>query len=111
MVLASFLEEKGFHIIYSGLRRNPEAIVEQALRERVDLIGLSILSGAHKTWFPGIMDLLRKRGREDIKVIGGGIIPIEDIPSLEAMGVRKIFHPATPLEDISDFIMSLLTNH
>jgi methylmalonyl-CoA mutase cobalamin-binding domain/chain len=109
MVLADFLADNGFIVFYSGLRRNPESIVDLALREEVDLIGLSILSGAHKTWFPRIMEILREKGRGDIKVIGGGIIPEEDIPGLEAIGVEKIFNPGATLEEILEYIKSVVT--
>jgi len=106
-ILVKFLKDNGFDIVYSGLRKAPEDIVEQAIQENVDALGISILSGAHKSWIPNIINLLNKKGRTDIKVIGGGIIPEEDIPELEAMGVKKVFHPGTPLEEILGYIRKI----
>ncbi len=107
LVLVNYLTENGLTVVYSGLRKDPESIVKQALREKADIIGLSILSGAHKTWLPKIIKLLREEGRDDVKVIAGGVIPEKDIPKLEAAGVEKIFHPGTLLEEILKIILSL----
>lgn len=106
-ILVKFLRINNFNVVYSGLRKSPEEIVEQAIKENVNILGISILSGAHKSWLPGILKLLNKKGRMDIKVIGGGIIPEQDIPELEAIGLQKVFHPGTPLEEILGFIMEL----
>jgi len=110
MVLANFLADNGYQVIYSGLRKTPDSIVALAVREKVDLIGLSILSGAHNTWFPRILELLRKKGRENIRLIGGGIMPEEDIRKLEKLGVGKIFTAGSPLEEILEYIDSLFTH-
>jgi methylmalonyl-CoA mutase C-terminal domain/subunit len=106
-ILVKFLKDNGFNVVYSGLRKAPEDIVEQAIQENVDVLGISILSGAHKSWIPNIINLLNKKGRSDIKVIGGGIIPEEDIPELKAMGVKEVFHPGTPLEEILGYIRKI----
>ena len=95
-------------MIYTGLRKSPEEIVRLAIQEGVDLLGISILSGAHKSWFPSIIKLLKDHGKAHIRVIGGGIIPEKDIPKLEAMGVKKFFHPGTPLEEILKFIRKIV---
>ncbi len=99
-VVARALRDAGFEVIYTGLHQTPEMIVNAAIQEDVDAIGLSLLSGAHLTLFPRIMDLLRARGANDIVVFGGGIIPEEDIPVLKAYGVNEIFTPGTTLEAI-----------
>ena len=106
-ILVKFLKDSGFDVVYTGLRKTPEEIVEQAIKENVNILGISILSGAHKSWLPGILKLLSKKGRMDIKVIGGGIIPEQDIPELTAMGLQKVFHPGTPLEEILTFIKQI----
>jgi len=98
-IIARALRDAGFEVIYTGLHQTPEMIVESALQEDVDAVGLSILSGAHMTLFPAIIDLMKSRGLGDVAVFGGGIIPEEDIPKLEAVGVRGIFRPgATTVE-------------
>ena len=99
-ILVKFLKGNGFDVVYTGLRKSPEEIVQQAVNERVNLLGISILSGAHKSWLPRIITLLKEKKRDDIKVIGGGIIPEKDIPELKAIGLQKFFHPGTPLEEI-----------
>lgn len=106
-ILVKFLRNNSFDVVYSGLRKSPEEIVVQAIQENVGILGISILSGAHKSWLPNILKLLSKRGRMDIKVIGGGIIPEQDVPELEAMGIQKVFHPGTPLEEILTFIKQI----
>ena len=92
-VIARALRDAGFEVIYTGIRQTPEMIAEAALQEDVDAIGLSILSGAHMTLFPRIMDELRKRGMDDVIVWAGGIIPQADVPSLKEIGIRAIFGP------------------
>ena len=99
-IIARALRDAGFEVIYTGLHQTPEMIVESALQEDVDAIGLSILSGAHMTLFPAIIDLMKSRGLGDVAVFGGGIIPEEDIPKLEAMGVREIFTPGASTDEI-----------
>jgi methylmalonyl-CoA mutase C-terminal domain/subunit len=99
-IIARALRDAGFEVIYTGLHQTPEMVVESALQEDVDAIGLSILSGAHMTLFPAIIDLMKSRGLGDIVIFGGGIIPEEDIPKLEAAGVRGIFRPGATTEEI-----------
>ena len=91
-------------VIYTGLRQTPEQIVETALQEDVDVIGLSILSGAHMTLFPKVMQLLKKKGMTDVKVFGGGIIPEEDIPALKKAGIKEIFGPGTPTSTLIEYV-------
>lgn len=99
-VVARALRDAGFEIIYTGLHQTPEMIVNAAIQEDADAIGLSILSGAHMTLLPRVMDLLRQKGAADVVVFGGGIIPEEDIPPLRAAGVSEIFLPGASLESI-----------
>ncbi len=103
-VVARALRDAGFEVIYTGLHQTPEMIVNAAIQEDADAIGLSILSGAHLTLFPRIMDLLRARGAPHIVVFGGGIIPEEDIPLLKQSGVHELFTPGTPLETIVTWV-------
>ncbi len=103
-VVARALRDAGFEVIYTGLRQTPEQIVNTALQEDVDVIGLSILSGAHNYIFPRIMELLKEKGMEDVFVIAGGIIPEVDIPFLKSIGISEIFLPGTSTEDIIKFI-------
>ncbi len=103
-VIARALRDAGMEVIYSGLRQTPEQIVAAAIQEDVDVIGLSILSGAHNALFPEILKLLKERGGEDIVVLAGGIIPDKDIPTLKALGIREIFLPGTPTRTLVDFI-------
>jgi methylmalonyl-CoA mutase C-terminal domain/subunit len=103
-VIARALRDAGMEVIYTGLRQTPEQIVAAALQEDADAIGISILSGAHMHICPRIMELLRERGLEDVLVVIGGIIPDVDIPRLEAIGIRGIFLPGTPMQQIVDFI-------
>jgi methylmalonyl-CoA mutase C-terminal domain/subunit len=105
-VIARALRDSGMEVIYTGLRQTPEQIVEAAIQEDVDVIGLSILSGAHNHLFPKIKQLLEKRDAGDILVIGGGVIPDEDIPGLKAAGISEIFTPGTPTKKIVEFIKS-----
>ena len=103
-VVARALRDAGMEVIYTGLRQTPEMIAEAALQEDVDAIGLSILSGAHMHICPRVVELLREQGLEDVLVVIGGIIPDVDIPRLNAIGIRGIFQPGTPMQDIVDFI-------
>ncbi|HEY8885196.1 MAG TPA: cobalamin B12-binding domain-containing protein [Chloroflexota bacterium] len=103
-VVARALRDAGMEVIYTGLRQTPEMIVEAALQEDVDVVGLSVLSGAHLTWVPKVTALLRERGADDVLVLVGGIIPDQDIPALTAAGVRGVFGPGTTLGDIVTFI-------
>ena len=102
-VVARILRDAGMEVIYTGLRQTPEMIVAAALEEDVDVIGLSILSGAHMTLFPRIMELLKKKGLRDVLVFAGGIIPDDDVPALKEMGIRGIFGPGTSAEEIIRF--------
>lgn len=103
-VVANALKDAGMEVIYTGLHQTPELIAEAAVQEDVDVVGLSILSGAHMTLFPRIMELLKEKGGEDIMVFGGGIIPAEDVEELEKIGVARIFGPGTDTGDIVDFL-------
>lgn len=103
-VVCRSLRDAGFEVIYTGLRRTPEEIVSAAIQEDVDVVGLSILSGAHDVLFPKIMNLLREKGADDITVIAGGIIPEKDISDLEKMGISKIFLPGSSTQDIVKWI-------
>jgi methylmalonyl-CoA mutase C-terminal domain/subunit len=103
-VIARALRDAGMEVIYTGLRQTPEQIVSAALQEDADVIGLSILSGAHNHIAPRLMDLLHAKGLDDVLVVIGGIIPGVDIPKLKAIGVKGIFLPGTPMQDIVDFI-------
>jgi methylmalonyl-CoA mutase C-terminal domain/subunit len=105
-VIARALRDAGMEVIYTGLRQTPEQIVGAALQEDADVIGLSILSGAHNHIAPRIMELLKEKGLEDVLVVIGGIIPDVDVPRLKAIGVRGIFVPGTPMQDIVEFIMA-----
>jgi methylmalonyl-CoA mutase C-terminal domain/subunit len=103
-VIASALMDAGMEVIYTGLRQTPAQIVEAAVQEDVDVIALSILSGAHDYLFPRIMELLREKGIHDVLVLGGGIIPDEDIPALKQCGIAEIFGPGTSTRDIIAYI-------
>jgi methylmalonyl-CoA mutase C-terminal domain/subunit len=107
-VVARALRDAGFEVIYSGLHQTPEQIVEAAIQEDVDAVGLSSLSGAHMALFPKIIDGLRKRGADNVLVFGGGIIPADDIPQLEAMGMSAIFTPGTTTQSIVDWLNGAL---
>jgi methylmalonyl-CoA mutase C-terminal domain/subunit len=108
-VVARALRDAGVEVIYTGLHQTPEMIVNAAIQEDVDAIGLSILSGAHNILFPRIMQLLRERGAEDILVFAGGIIPDEDAPALKAAGIAEIFTPGTSLQHIVDWVREHVT--
>ncbi|MDZ7859742.1 MAG: cobalamin B12-binding domain-containing protein [Candidatus Krumholzibacteriota bacterium] len=103
-VVANALKDAGMEVIYTGLHQTPGMIAESAVQEDVDVIGLSILSGAHMTMFPKVIELLKEKGADDIMVFGGGIIPAEDIESLESSGVAKVFGPGTNTKEIIDFL-------
>lgn len=103
-VVARALRDAGFEVIYTGLHQTPEMIVETAIAEDADAVGLSVLSGAHMTLFAKVVELLEERGASDIKVFGGGIIPDDDIPMLEEMGVARVFTPGTRTQEIVDWI-------
>lgn len=103
-VLTMGLRNEGMEVIYTGLRQSPDTIVQAALQEDVDVVGLSCLSGAHKHIFPRVVELMKERGVEDVLVVGGGIIPNEDIPLLKEKGISAIFGPGTPIKEIADYI-------
>lgn len=103
-VVARALRDAGIEVVYAGLHQTPEQIVETALQEDADAVGLSVLSGAHMTQFARVVELLAERGADDMVVFGGGIIPDEDIPKLDAIGVAKVFTPGTPTQDIVDWV-------
>ena len=108
-VVARALRDAGMEVIYTGIRQTPEMIVETAVQEDVDVIGLSILSGAHLELFPPITDGLTKKGRQDVLVIAGGIVPEDDMPALQQMGVKAVFGPGTSTQDIIRFIQKEAT--
>ncbi len=103
-VVAAALRDAGMEVIYSGLHQTPEALVNMAIQEDVDVVALSVLSGAHMTLFTRLMELLRDKGTDDILVTGGGIIPVEDMQKLAAIGVGRLFGPGTPTGDIVEYI-------
>ena len=103
-VVAAALRDAGMEVVYTGLHQTPEMIATAAVQEDVDVVGLSILSGAHMTLFPRVLELLREQGRDDILLTGGGIIPKEDMDALEQLGVGRLFGPGTPTTDLIDFI-------
>jgi len=104
--VARALKDAGYEVIYTGIRQTPETIVSTAIQEDVQFVGLSLLSGAHMELFPKVVELLRENEAGDIAVFGGGIIPAEDIPSLKERGVKAVFGPGTPIEEILTFIES-----
>jgi methylmalonyl-CoA mutase C-terminal domain/subunit len=103
-VIARALRDAGMEVVYTGIRQTPEMIAEAALQEDVDVIGMSILSGAHMALFPKVMELLHQNGMDDVLVVAGGIIPDEDVPALNEMGIEGIFGPGTPTDTIVGFI-------
>ncbi len=105
-IVARSLRDAGMEVIYTGLRQTPEQIVETALQEDVDVVGLSILSGAHKTLFPQIMQQMKEKGLEEVMVFAGGIIPEEDVTDMKKLGIREIFGPGTPTEKIVQFVFA-----
>ena len=108
-VVAASLRDAGMEVIYTGLHQTPEMIATAAVQEDVDVVGLSILSGAHMTLFPRVLELLRVQGREDILITGGGIIPKEDMDALQALGTGKLFGPGTPTSDLVEYIRTWFT--
>ena len=108
-VICCALRDAGMEVIYTGLRQTPEQIVQAAIQEDVDVIGMSVLSGAHDYLFPRVMELLKKAGATDIIVIGGGIIPEEDIKTLKDIGIQAVFGPGTPTTDIVQFIQQTVS--
>jgi len=110
-VIAAALRDAGMEVIYTGLRQTPEMIVEAALQEDVDVIGLSILSGAHMTIFPKVLELMRERGLGDVLLTGGGIMPDSDIEQLRTMGVGQLFTPGAPTTAIAEYIRSHVAEH
>lgn len=107
-LVARALRDAGMEIIYTGLHQTPEQVVSAAIQEDVDAIGLSVLSGAHNTLFIRVLELLREQEADDIIVFGGGIVPDEDLPQLEAAGVRAVFRPGTPMSEIVDFLKGII---
>ena|SRR5688572_17028889 len=103
-IIARAFRDAGFEVIYTGLRQTPEQVVNAALQEDVDVVGLSVLSGAHMTLCPRILDLMKKEGLNDVMVVIGGIIPDLDVPKLKACGVAEIFQPGASTEDIIAYI-------
>jgi methylmalonyl-CoA mutase, C-terminal domain len=103
-VVAAALRDAGMEVIYTGLHQTPEMIASAAVQEDVDVVGLSILSGAHMTLFPRVRDLLREAGRDDVLVTGGGIIPKEDMDELRRQGIGQLFGPGTPTSELADYI-------
>jgi methylmalonyl-CoA mutase C-terminal domain/subunit len=103
-VIARALRDAGMEVVYTGIRQTPEMIAEAALQEDVDVVGMSILSGAHMTLFPRVMDLLHANGMDDVLVVAGGIIPNEDVPALQELGVQAVFGPGTRTDEIVAFI-------
>ena len=109
-VIASFLRDAGMEVIYTGLRQTPEMVVNTAIQEDVDAIGVSILSGAHMTVFPKIIKLMKERGIEDVLITGGGIIPDDDMKKLNDLGVGKLFPPGTDTKEIVSYIKQEVEN-
>ncbi len=105
-IIARALRDSGFEVIYTGLHQTPEMIVAAAIQEDVDAVGLSVLSGAHMTIFPAVIDLLRREGAGDVVVFGGGIVPQDDVPRLKELGVAEIFLPGSSTQAIVDWIRS-----
>ena len=103
-IIARAFRDAGFEVVYTGLHQTPEQIVQAAIQEDVDLIGLSSLAGAHNYLFPQVLNLLKEKGAEDIALIGGGIFPEEDIHSLKQIGVKEIFTPGSSLDSIADWV-------
>jgi methylmalonyl-CoA mutase, C-terminal domain len=110
-VVASALRDAGFEVIYTGLHQTPEMIVQAAIQEDVDAVALSILSGAHMTLFPRVLELMRERGIGDVLLTGGGIIPKDDMAALKSQGVGELFGPGTPTPSIIDYIRDWVSKH
>jgi len=110
-VIATALRDAGMEVIYTGLRQTAEMVVNSALQEDVDAIGISILSGAHMTVFPKVLQLMEERKMNDVLLTGGGIIPEEDMKKLQSMGVGKLFAPGAPTSEIADYIKEWVKNN
>ncbi len=110
-VVAAALRDSGMEVIYTGLHQTPEMIAQAAIQEDVDVVGLSILSGAHMTLFPRVRKLLDAAGRQDVLLTGGGIIPPEDMSALESQGTGKLFGPGTPTSDLIKYIQAWAAEH
>lgn len=110
-VIASFLRDAGMEVIYTGLRQTPEMVVNAALQEDVDAIGVSILSGAHMTVFPKVMNLMKEKGLNDVLLTGGGIIPDADMKKLQELGVGELFAPGTDTKTIVEYITKYVGEH
>jgi len=108
-IIARAYRDAGFEVVYTGLHQTPEEIVEAAIQEDVDMIGMSSLAGAHKYLFPTVVNLLRERGADDIVVCGGGIIPDEDMAPLREAGIKQIFTPGTPLDEVVQWVKENVT--
>lgn len=107
-VIARALRDAGMEVIYTGIRQTPEQIANTAIQEDVDVVGLSSLSGAHNHLFPKVVQILKEKGAEDILVIGGGIIPLDDIPELKKAGIKEIFQPGASTEEIIQYIQGIV---
>jgi len=107
-IIARALRDAGFEVIYTGLFQSPEQIAEAAVQEDADAVGLSVLSGAHNTLFPRVVEELRRRGLDDVLVFGGGIVPDDDIAALKAEGVAAVFTPGAPLDEITNWLEQAL---
>ena len=110
-IIATALRDAGMEVIYTGLRQTPEMVVNAALQEDVDAIGISILSGAHMTVFPRIMELMKEKKMDDVLLTGGGILPEDDINSLNKLGAGKLFSPGTTTSEIADYIKTWVSNN
>jgi methylmalonyl-CoA mutase C-terminal domain/subunit len=110
-VVAAALRDAGMEVIYTGLHQTPEMIATAAIQEDADVVGLSILSGAHMTLFPRVLQLMKDAGRDDILITGGGIIPKEDMDALTGQGIGKLFGPGTPTQDLIDYIRGWFAEH
>jgi methylmalonyl-CoA mutase, C-terminal domain len=110
-VIATALRDSGMEVIYTGLRQTPEMVVNAALQEDVDAIGISILSGAHMTVFPSVIQLMKEKGMDDVLLTGGGIIPDDDMQDLYKAGVGKLFAPGTPTAEIASYIKDWVGSH
>jgi methylmalonyl-CoA mutase C-terminal domain/subunit len=110
-VIATALRDAGMEVIYTGLRQTPEMVVNAALQEDVDAIGISILSGAHMTVFPSVIQLMKEKGMDDVLLTGGGIIPDDDMKELYTAGVGKLFAPGTPTSEIAGYIKEWVKSH
>ena len=109
-VVARSLMDAGMEVIYTGIRQTPEAIIAAAVQEDVDVVGLSIFSGAHLELFPRILQGLKEKGMSEVIVLAGGIIPDDDIPELEKMGIKAVFGPGTPVNEIAEFIKKAVSH-